>query len=265
MRASYVKFEDCNNTAIVTYMPFRPPDEPRAIRVNEWFYYVPSFQEFRPYRERSKVKGDNLESVRKSFNRLKSLINCNYDTPDSVRFVTLTYADNMIDNVQITPHMRQFFKRMRRLYGSFEYIYTKEQQERGAWHMHCVLFFPDVAPYMPNTPEDHPVRDAWGHGFVNVRAFSGDVNNLGNYLCAYLTDDRESSKKGARLMNYASGVRLYNCSRGIKRPVSYEITFEDALSLSSDEDFSLLSESSSVIFDSNVKPRMVWHQLYAKL
>lgn len=262
-RAPYVKLTDCRNTLLVTYMPFFPPTEPRAVRVNEWYYYVPSSQEFRPYRDKSQTKGDNLDSVRKSFNRLKALINCNYESPESVRFVTLTYAENMTDNDRIRSDMRYFLRNMKRRFGSFEYIYVKEKQARGAWHMHCVFFFPGEAPYMPNTPDDHPVRDAWGHGFVNVRAFSGDINNLGNYLCAYLTDDAATSKKGARLANYESNIRLYNCSRGVKRPVSYQVSYEEARLLEDDENFCLLSESSSVIFDSDVKPKVVWHQLYA--
>lgn len=261
----YIKMTDCRNTALVTFCPFMPPDpeRPRVVRVNKWFYYVTTSEEFRPYRERSAVKGDNLASVRKSFNRLKAVINCNYETPESVRFVTLTYAENMDDNGRIRDDMRYFFRNMRRRFGSFEYLYVKEKQARGAWHMHAVLFFAREAPYMPNTEDAHPVRDAWGHGWVNVQGFTGDVNNLGNYLCAYLTDDAAESKKGARLCNYESGIRLYNCSRGIKRPTVRQLTYREYLEFAHDENNCLISDGESVIFDSSVKPRIVAHELYA--
>lgn len=261
--SAYYKLTDCRNTVLITRCPFVPPDEPRSIRINEWFYYVPSCEEVRQYRDRSQTKGDNLESVRKSFNRLKAIINCNYSSPLNVKYITLTYAENMTDNKRISRDLRYFFRNMKRRYGDFEYIYTKEKQARGAWHVHMIMFFEHEAPYMANNEEDHPVRDAWGHGFVNVQGFEGDINNLGNYLCAYLTDDKETSKKGARLKNYESGIRLYNCSKGIKRPTSCAITHADYLDFVTNPENTLISESESVIYDSNMKPRKVRTGLYA--
>lgn len=241
----YIKAIDCGSTVIFRHCPFEPATEPRIERLDERHYVVRSTREVRRYAERSERKGDNLRSVRQSFNRLKSLINANASSPESVRYVTLTYAENMTDNSKISRHMESFFRRMRGLYGPFEYIYVKERQGRGAWHMHCVLLFDGPAPYMPNTEADHPVRDAWGRGFVNVRGFDGDVNNLGNYLCAYLTDDAESSKKGARLANYESGVRLYNCSRGVCRPNVARVSWEDYAAYASSPNVYLVSEGES--------------------
>lgn len=261
--SAYYKMTDCRNTVLITRCPFVPPTEPRAIKINDDFYYVPSHKELRPYRKRSMTKGDNLDSVRKSFNRLKAVINCNYDSPLNVRYITLTYAENMQDNKRISNDLRYFFRNMKRRYGEFEYIYTKEKQARGAWHIHMILFFDREAPYMPNTKDNHPIRDAWGHGFVNVQGFEGDINNLGNYLCAYLTDDKATSKKGARLQNYESGIRLYNCSKGIKRPTISAITHYDYLDFVSDSENTLISETESYIVDSDMKPRKVRTGLYA--
>lgn len=241
--SKYIKAVDCGNTVIFRHCPFEPPEEPRIERLDERHYLVKRTREVRRYAPRSEVKGDNLRSVRQSFNRLKSLINANVSCNEGVRFVTLTYAENMADNSRLTPDLRRFFKRMRSLYGSFEYVYVKERQARGAWHVHCVLFFDGEAPYMPNDAEDHPVRDAWGRGFVNVRGFSGDVNNLGNYLCAYLTDDDAAGKKGARLANYESGIRLFNCSRGVCRPTEARVAWEDYAAYASSPNVYLVSES----------------------
>lgn len=241
----YIKAVDCGSTVIFRHCPFEPSEESRIEKLDDRHYLVKSTREVRRYSERSEVKGDNLRSVRQSFNRLKSLINANAASPESVRYVTLTYAENMTDNSRISRDLRGFFRRMRALFGPFEYIYVKERQARGAWHMHCVLLFEGPAPFMPNTEDDHPVRDAWGHGFVNVKGFDGDVNNLGNYLCAYLTDDDQSSKKGARLANYESGVRLYNCSKGVCRPVAARVAWEDYAAYASRPDVYLVSEGDS--------------------
>lgn len=239
----YIKLTDCHNTAIVTHCPFAPPEHVRYERINDSFYYVPNLHEIRAFKPKSETKGDNLHSVRKSFNRLKSIINANYESPKTVKYVTLTYARNMQCNDRIRHDMQKFLRKMHRRYGKFEYIYVKEQQARGAWHMHMILFFPPPeAPYMSNNDESHDVRDMWGHGFVNVQGFGDNINNLGNYLCAYLTDDEETSKKGARLANYESGIRLYNCSRGISRPSESSMTYAEYLEFATSDDNFLLSE-----------------------
>lgn len=254
----YIKALDCGNSVVFRHCPFLPPSESRIEVVDRDYYVVKSTRELRRFSPRSEVKGDNLRSVRQSFNRLKSLINANVGGNEGVRFLTLTYAENMTDNSRISSDLRQFFKRMRRLFGSFEYIYVKERQARGAWHMHCVLFFDGQAPFMPN--ED--VSRAWGFGFVNVKGFSGDINNLGNYLCAYLTDDREASKKGARLANYEAGIRLFNCSRGIRRPRESPISWDDYVSYATSSNVYLVSEGESSFTDCEGSRRKVVSQIF---
>lgn len=227
-QAPYIKFVDCRHTAHVTICGFRPPTKPRMERINEDFYYVPSSQEIRPYTHgEAGTKSDHVRSIKRAFNNMKKLINCNYDKPENVRFITLTYGENMQDNKRISGDFRRFLRRMKAVYGDFRWVYVKEQQGRGSWHLHCLFFFDDKAPFMPNSYYDHPVRDMWGQGWVTIEAVKKDANNLGNYLCAYMTDDKETGKKGSRLLNYEAGIRLYNCSRDIYRPVTYSISFEE--------------------------------------
>lgn len=254
----YIKAIDCGNSVVFRHCPFVPSPESRIEVVNRDWYVVKATRELRRFAPRSEVKGDNLRSVRQSFNRLKSLINANVDGNEGVRFVTLTYAENMCDNSRISSDMRQFFKRMRKMFGPLEYIYVKERQGRGAWHMHCVLFYPGEAPYMPNAD----VAAAWGHGFVNVKGFRGQINNLGNYLCAYLTDDSESSKKGARLANYEAGIRLFNCSRGVRRPRESPASWDDYVSYATSPSVYLVSEGESSFRDALGQRRTVVSQVF---
>ena len=239
----YISITDCRNTIIVTHESVAPPDEARIEKVDDTHYRVKSTGELLEYKERSETKGDNHESALKSFARLKAIINCNYETPSWCKFLTLTYKQNMQDNERIREDLQPFMRKLHRKYGDFEYIYVKEKQARGAWHVHMILFFDDVAPWMDN--ED--VRKLWGHGFVNVQGFRDDINNLGNYLCAYLTDGGRNSKKGVRLDNYESGIRLFNCSKGVKRPNKYRISYENYLDIASDENYVLLSEKETFI------------------
>lgn len=257
----YIKMIDCRNTATFVLCPMYPPKDKRIEKINDDFYYVYSTEEFRPYskEEKTRTRADNLRSIKRAFSNLKALINCNYDKPSDVRFITLTYAENMTDKKRIPRDMERFFRRLKKQYGEFNYIYCKERQERGAWHMHVILFFLESpAPFLPNDE----VAQMWGNGFVNIQGFKDEINNLGNYLCAYLTDDKETSKKGARLMNYEAGVRLYNCNKNIKRPIVKAITWLEYLEMMNQKDVELLSEHVSII---ETDRQMVFkYQLVAK-
>ncbi|MCB7087166.1 rolling circle replication-associated protein [Gordonibacter urolithinfaciens] len=262
-QAAYIKLVDCRHTAHVTLCQHTPPTEPRIDRINDDFYYVRSTSEIRPYQHgETGTKSDHMRSIKRAFNSLKKLINCNYDTPEHVRFITLTYADNMQDNSRISGDWRRFVRRMQGAYGRFRWLYVKEQQARGAWHLHALLFFDAPAPYMPNNDHDHPVRDMWGHGWVTVEAVRKDANNLGNYLCAYLTDDKDTGIKGARLLNYEAGVRLYNCSRDIIRPIERSISFEDYKKLIADDYVQELSSRDSIVRLKTGRDLHVRYKLY---
>lgn len=262
-QAAYIKLVDCRHTAHVTLCQHTPPTEPRIDRINDDFYYVRSTSEIRPYQHgETGTKSDHVRSIKRAFNSLKKLINCNYDTPEHVRFITLTYAENMRDNSRISGDWRRFVRRMQGAYGRFRWLYVKEQQARGAWHLHALLFFDTLAPYMPNNDQDHPVRDMWGHGWVTVEAVRKDANNLGNYLCAYLTDDKDTGVKGARLLNYEAGVRLYNCSRDILRPTERAISFEEYTALAADDHVQELSSRDSIVRLKTGRDLHVRYKLY---
>lgn len=260
--AGYIKLVDCRHSMHVTMCDYVPPAEPRIDRINEHCYYVRSTSEIRFYEHgESGTKRDHDRSVKRAFSNLKKLINCNYDTPANVRFITLTYAENMRDNSRISDDWRRFLRRCKGRYGSFRWLYVKEQQGRGAWHLHCLLFFDGRAPYMDNDE----VRGMWGYGFVNVRAVKGDANNLGHYLCAYLTDDEETRKKGSRLSNYDAGVRLYNCSRDIRRPAEQVISFERYLDMLHDDELVALSDRDYVVQSPGHAKRHVRYQIFRTL
>lgn len=248
-QAGYIKLVDCRHTAHVTLCQHRPRKEPVIDRINDDCYYVRSSSEIRFYdrTDKTHTKSDNIRSIKRAFNNLKKLINVNYETPENVRFITLTYGDNMQDNKRISKDYQRFIRRMRGAYGYFRWLYVKEQQGRGAWHLHCLLFFDDKAPYMPNNDYDHPIRDMWGQGYVTIEAVRKDANNLGNYLCAYMTDDKETGKKGSRLLNYESGVRLYNCSRDIYRPIERVISYEEYAAMRLDSRVQEISKRDSII------------------
>ena len=200
-----------------------------------------------------KNRSENLDSVRRSLGRLKDYINTNCVIVENIKWVTLTYAENMTDTKRLYKDFVKFRQRMSYQYGRFEYIIACEPQGRGAWHIHMLMIFPSKAPYIPN----NEMADIWSHGFTTTKKLDENISNIGAYLTAYLGDfdfadlDKLSSQelqkmqgkqikdvevleadgtkipkkiiKGGRLHMYPAHFNLYRCSRGIKAP---EITKE---------------------------------------
>lgn len=205
--------------------------------------------------QKAENRGESADSLRKTFKRLRYLVNGNFRGEKNELFITLTYAENMTDRERLYKDFKNFMQRFRnklKLKSSeLDYISVVEPQERGAWHMHVLLKFNgQKSAFVPSKL----LQDAWGHGFVKLQRIEG-VDNIGAYLTAYLSDveipenlesmaefegligktvvirkvDGKDKKfiKGGRLWRYPSGMNLYRCSRGIVMPERVEMSFKD--------------------------------------
>lgn len=224
-----VKVIDCGNTVKVTSCTI-PLDGQKVKRLDKDHYEILATGEVLEY-EHNETKAGTLQSVRRAFGRLRDLVNSNYTAPENVVLLTLTYAENMKEHERISEDMRHFWRRLKRYsfdrlgkLPHFEYIYVRETQGRGAWHMHCILFFDIKAPRLPR----RSVNDVWGMGYTDWVNFKGDINNLGQYLSARLVNHGSWDKKGLRILNYPAGMHIYERSKGIKDPVFYEMPLEEA-------------------------------------
>lgn len=180
------------------------------------------------------------KSLARSMRELREIINTNVTDTSHVRWVTLTYAENMTATEKLYHDFRKFNQRFQYYldkhgYSKAEYICCVEPQGRGAWHTHILFIWEKKAPFIPNSE----LERIWGHGFTKITALDS-VDNVGVYLTAYLTDVsldeaietdipiRNNAKstvkhgkkyvKGARLSLYPANCRLYRTSRGIKKP-----------------------------------------------
>lgn len=188
-------------------------------------------------------RADGKNSLRKSVQKLRDLINSNCTESENLLWLTLTYAENMTDVKRLYRDWDKFWKRMKYHLKSEsvdipEYIDVIEPQARGAWHHHVFLIWNHKAPFIPNDK----VSSIWSHGFCKTKSVSS-VDNIGAYFSAYLCnlpveecenyssgsvieaevpeDGKKVTKKfvkGARLDLYPKGVRFYRTSRGIKNP-----------------------------------------------
>ncbi|MCC8139470.1 MAG: hypothetical protein LIO67_04065 [Lachnospiraceae bacterium] len=202
-------------------------------------------------------RAENQKNLRKTFSRLRAVINTNVADVSKARWITLTYAENMKDAKRLYKDFEKFNKRFqyhckKKGYGKAEYIIVMEPQKRGAWHAHLLYIFDAAAPFIPNDE----LSRIWGHGFVKIKKLDS-VDNVGAYLTAYLGDlplsectpsEREGAAikevevideatgkrqkkrfvKGARLHMYPPKFNLYRCSRGIKKPTSRMCSQEEA-------------------------------------
>lgn len=218
------------------------------------------------YYKHIESRADDKRSVLRSLEKLRDLINANVTDCANMRWVTLTYAENMTDVKRLYDDFRKFNQRFRYYLEKSgfelpEYVAAVEPQGRGAWHMHVLYIWLCPAPFLDNNTVFQPL---WGHGFTKIKAVRGDVDNLGAYLSAYLGDmsfdeyeklpgndkisalrdgaeivekeitDERGRKvkkrilKGARLCLYPPGTNIFRTSRGVKRPVDGYVSRESA-------------------------------------
>ena len=195
---------------------------------------------------------DGFDNLRRTFSKLRALINTNVNDINNVRWITLTYAENMQDTNRLYLDFKKFNQRFK-YYCKIndlsipEYIVVAEPQARGAWHMHLLYIWNCKAPFIDNST----LADIWGHGFVKITALNGNIDNIGTYLTAYLTDleinstiknidsvpnvkfvnvdgEKKAFVKGARILFYPPKMNIYRASRGIEQPDIKYLTYAEA-------------------------------------
>lgn len=224
-------------------------DKIRKLNKNE--YVIIDTGEVKEY-AKSENRGQNIESLKKTFKRIRDLINNNFVGAANELHVTLTYAENMRDTKKLYEDFDKFIKRFKyRFKYDIDYMAVVEPQGRGAWHIHLLLRFNGLDKiYIPNKE----IADVWGHGFAHTDSLQG-VDNIGAYLSAYLGDvemtgntirdmymagnrdfeikevEVEGLKKkfikGGRLHYYPPGMNIYRKSKGIKFPDEEYMKFAD--------------------------------------
>lgn len=211
--------------------------------------------------EKHNTRADQKQSLFRTFQRLRQLINCNCTDVKKIRWCTLTYAENMMDTKKLYKDFELFYKRLcyfcvNHNWCKPKYISVCEPQGRGAWHIHVLLIFEDMkyAPFIHYSK----FAELWGCGGVDIRTLNGTVDNVGAYLTAYLADmpvdevkkaydnvdlhreikeievDNGKGKlvkkrivKGARLPLYPANFNIYRSSRGLKEPEIYMTNYDE--------------------------------------
>lgn len=172
------------------------------------------------------TRKDNLLSVKQTMRKLRRLIACNFEGGSNQLWVTLTFRDNVTDPKDAYKVFDIFMKRLKRRNADLLYIAIIEPQSSGRWHFH-VLLKDTINQKLVISNKD--MSSLWGEGFTSTKRLR-EGDNVANYVLAYLTDldfydiDENNSKskrivKGARLVLYKKGLRIYRASRNVARPI----------------------------------------------
>ena len=285
-RPMYVKCIESGNITEFVCLSHSPAPFP-VVRIDQDHYAVLDTGEVFEYNH-AENKSECYESVRKTLARLRAIINANCVDENKMRWLTLTYAENMTDNKRLYEDFKNFVKRFnywckQNAIDKPEYIAVAEPKGRGAWHMHVVQIYPKKAPYIANNEVLEPL---WGHGFTSIKAVHG-CDNIGAYFSAYLADmpledfqkaeikgsypikyvemgdaekkaqegtegKRKAFVKGARLTLYPTGMNIYRCSRGIVPPVVTTISSDEYEKKKASAGTLTFSHACNVVSDSAV-------------
>ena len=214
-------------------------------RISKNEYMILATGEIKEFKSHIENRSQDKDSLRKTFKKIRELINNNFEGAKNELAFTLTYDKNMKDSEVLYKDFEGFMDKITYKYPNTDYLSVVEPQERGAWHCHVLLRFNDLDKiFIPNST----IAEMWGNGFVKVKAIRSDVDNMGAYLSAYLGDvelnpsnynqikpgvvvkeveingKKKKFIKGGRLHLYPANMHIMRKSKGIKYPVSnYDI------------------------------------------
>lgn len=115
------------------------------------------------------------------------------------KFLTLTFEENVTDLNYSNNELKKWIKRVN--YQVFntkksemKYVAVIEFQKRGAVHYHILCNLPYV--------DVKSLADSWGHGFIKLNRIKGDkgrfgsdeCDNVGAYVCKYMTKDNDDDR-----------------------------------------------------------------------
>ena len=154
-----------------------------------------------------------------SFHSLVPFINANFlATPSEIHLV-LTYYPQTFDAYQPARDFKPFWKKVLYRYPDYRYISVLEPHANGAWHLHVLLRSFSESPQLIDLKR---LQQLWPHGGTNAR-FLTDSPAFGSY---FLPTQR--NEKLQRLHYYPLGIRLYNSSLSMHRPIKEFMTLEEA-------------------------------------
>ena len=141
-------------------------EQPIRADIIERFHGFPNlFSKVEGYEEHSKT----YANLRRAQFKIRQLVWCNLT--DYTKFITLTYAETVLDMKILNKDMQEFFRKLKRkMHFDPAYIWVPEPQKgrglkegnTGCLHVHIVLFNCDKIPF-------DVLNSCWSHGRTDIR------------------------------------------------------------------------------------------------
>jgi len=164
-------------------------------------------------KEYTKYSEKSYQSQRKTYAKLKRLINANFYSGIDAIHVVLTYKDKMGDPFKLSGDFSVFIKKVKRSYPDIAYVWVAEPHKSGSWHLHVLIKRIDNKEIFIPVGE---LLEWWTHGNVHVNRVP-QSNDFGGYF-AYKYYDRLRPV-------YPSDLRVYSYSKkGICVPKPVKMT-----------------------------------------
>ena len=155
-------------------------------KTKNFYYKINEHRQlFFHYMPRNKIGNKGCsKALKTTIKRFADLINTNITKKDiasgKVKFITLTYAENMTDTKQLYVDFDNFLKKLKYHFKTALNINFKsvvwfkaiEPQKRGAWHIHLIL----KTPYKIFLDNNTVVWELWKQGFTSTRAIKNNNN-----------------------------------------------------------------------------------------
>lgn len=146
----------------------------------------------------------------------------------SLKFLTLTYKENMQDYSQLARDFDRFMKRLKyHLGAAFEYVAVPEQQKRGAWHLHILLY----CPFIPIDTLKRLWHESQGQGSFKINQIQ-HVQDVGAYVSKYMSKDMSPDsplyhkKRYWASRGFTKQAKHFRFARSVDTPILR--TFTDA-------------------------------------
>lgn len=149
-----------------------------------------------------------LDNIKKQFKNIPRLIKGYFDCDNTERFITLTYSYKMNNPYLLSYDFKKFIRKINRRYGKCRYIYIKEPNGKGSWHIHSIIKRLDGKPFYMT---DETLRNLWGNGYAVSTIIPYNICTLPQYFDVTRYDDKK-----LRLVYYPPYLNIYGCSGDMK-------------------------------------------------
>lgn len=178
------------------------------------------------------------DNYKRKIQKLRDIIQSNFDI--WTHFITLSFDELLIDMEVARSRLKDWTKKMKKIFPDFKYVYVVEFQKRGSIHFHIVC---SMDPGKKVSKEKfNKVRGSWDWGCntngidikginfkykyipkelrdsanTELRAIEASqkvktIWSIGNYLTSYLKKDADSV--------LLFGNRMYGNSKGLKASI----------------------------------------------